>query len=358
MTNDTRTTDEIERDIANERAQMSDALNDLQDKFSIGTVVNDIGDMIRDQGGELGQKVGQTVRRNPAAVALVTVGVAWLFLGTDRSKPANGSDRQPPQYFGRREKWAGSARHDSHASPYNRRDTDDDPSWYGGGGSATEHRSNGRNVGRDGQKTDSTNEDKGVSGKARNAVGNVAASLSGVAEGWGDTASDLTARLSQGLEDLSEEAKSRVMSARRAAHEAKQTSQAGVRRAVNFFEDQPLVAGALAIAVGAAFGAMLPHSKFEDDTMGASRDQLFAEAEKVFREERDKAMLAARKAGKSIASEVRSDVEEMGSTLGDLLPEGKSASDVVTDHMSESAERLLASASGRSQQKDANRNDT
>lgn len=293
MTNDPRTTDEIERNIANERAQMSDALNDLQNKFSINTVVNDIGDMIRDQGGELGQKVGQTVRRNPTAVAPFTVGAAWLILGPDRSNPATETDRQPRQTFGRCDEGPGSAQHGSHAWPHNRR----------------------------------------------------------------NTASDLTSFLSRGLKDLSEAAKSRVMSARRAAHEAKRTSREGTRRATNFFEEQPIVAGAHSIAVGAAFGAMLPHSKFEDNAMGESRDQLFAEAETLLREERDRVKATARKVGKSLASDVWSDVEDMGSTFGGLLPEGKSARDVITDHVSGTAERLLANASGRSQQKDVNCND-
>ena len=80
MTNDTRTADEIERDIEEERARMSGTINELQKKFSVEAIVSDLGAMFRGQ-GEVARSISQTIGRNPAAVALVGVGLAWLFLG-------------------------------------------------------------------------------------------------------------------------------------------------------------------------------------------------------------------------------------------------------------------------------------
>lgn len=353
MTNDTRTTDEIERDIATERAEMSDTFRDLQNKFSVETIVNDIGDMVRDQGGEIGRRVSQTVGRNPAAVAVIGVGLAWLFLGKDRSDGGHAEGRRS-RHRSRHEGDHGWS-HGGHA-------TEGEPSWYGNVHASPDRRAQGRGAGHDGQYAGQGNSSGGVMGRVRDAADTAGHAISEAAGSWHDKTSDLTARLSHDLEDLSEEARSRVVAARRAAHDARVSSEAmmhtGMRRASNVFEDQPLVVGALALAVGAAFGAMLPHTKLEDDAMGESRDRLFAEAEAVFREERDKAMAAARKVGKTVTSEVRSDVKDMESTLGDLLPEGKSAGDVIVEHASDAAGRVRDSATDTSGQRDMSRSET
>src|SRR5690606_18903077 len=44
------------------------------------------------------------------------------------------------------------------------------------------------------------------------------------------------------------------------------------RQIVNLFDQQPLVAGALAFAVAAAIGAALPHTAQEDELIGAEAD--------------------------------------------------------------------------------------
>lgn len=340
MTNDNRTADEIERDIVNERAEMSDTFRDLQNKFSVETIVNDIGDMVRDQGGEIGRRVSQTVRRNPAAVTLVGVGLAWLFLGKDRSQSANGQDRRSGNNYG----WSNGGRA-----------SESDPSWYGNVHASPDRRVHGQDPGHDSRTAGQGSASDGMTGRVRDAAETAGHAISDATESWRDKGADMTARLSEGLEDLSEDAKSRVIKARRAAHEARLSSEAmmnkGARRASDLFEDQPLVVGALALAAGAAFGSMLPHTRLEDDTMGESSDRLFAEAEAVYREERDKAMEAARKVGKTVASEVRNDVKDMGSKVEDLLPEGKSASDVLVEHASDAAGRVRDSATGTSGQR-------
>ncbi len=49
--------------------------------------------------------------------------------------------------------------------------------------------------------------------------------------------------------------------------------------AVNLFEDQPLIAGALAFAAGAAIGALLPHTRQEDEAFGDASDDVRRQAE-------------------------------------------------------------------------------
>ncbi len=251
MANETRTADQIERDIEDERARMRDTLNDLQQKLSLDSIVADIGGLFRGQ-GDIARSVSETVGRNPAAVALVGVGLAWLWLGRDRTTPAASGT----QDTGR-------------------------PSGQGRSDPAP-----------------------GMMGAVRDATNAVGDAVSDTASAVGEAASALTDRLSAGLEGLSDDAKARVLAARRAAHDARLSSAAavkdGARAATGFFEDQPLVVGALALALGAAIGGVLQRSKIEDDTMGDSSDQLFADAQALYRQERDKATAAPRTAASDV----------------------------------------------------------
>ena len=333
MSSDTRTPDDIERDIADQRAQMTGTIGDLQKKFSVDAIVNDVGAMFRDQGGDLGRTISQTVGRNPAAVALVGVGLAWLFIGQDRKDPApdrrSGSGRRNTGYS-RASSWDGAH------TQFN----GGDRSWYDSGPVARadrfpEHRTQG------GQGEAGSN---GITDRIQDAASAATSAVSDAAGNLGASARRLTDGLSQGTEDLSEEARERVLAARRAAHEARLSAEDAMNRAgrtaVTFFEDQPLVVGALAAAVGAAIAGALPHSRVEDDAMGESSDRLFAEAEAVFREERDKAMAVLR----SAATDVKEEVTEAGSDLKDLLPEGKNVGDVIADRTAQAASRVADGA--------------
>ena len=347
MSSDTRTPDDIERDIADQRAQMSGTIEDLQKKFSVDAIVNDVGAMFRDQGGDLGRKISQTVGRNPAAVALVGVGLAWLFIGQDRKDPApdrrSGAGGRNTGYS-RASSWEGA-----HTRP-----NGGDRSWYGSGPVAhadgfAGHRAQG-GYGEDGSN--------GVTDRIQTAASAASGAVSDAAGSLGDSARRLTDRLSHGTEALSEDARERVVAARRAAHEARLSAEDAMntagRSAVSFFEDQPLVVGALAAAVGAAIAGALPHSRVEDDAMGNSSDRLFAEAEAVFREERDKAMAVLR----SAATDVREEVMEAGSDLKELLPEGQNVGDVIADRTAQAAARVADGAREEAEARNLGRRDS
>ncbi|WP_165375197.1 DUF3618 domain-containing protein [Roseovarius nitratireducens] len=346
MTNDARTSDDIEREIADDRAQISDTFDDLRQKFSVDAIMNDVGTMFREQGGELGRKVSDTMGRNPTAVVLVGVGLAWLLLGQDRKTSANhtespsgrasGSRRAPPEPTPLDRDPLQMDRSNNGGLP-------DDCAWYGDGTVSCNRRFEGQ-ASRDGAETSSGNDDaaKGKTGAARNAATAARDTVSDAAGKVGHATSNLTERLSQDLDDLTEEAKSRVVSARRAAHEARLSSgdalRRGSRQASNFFEDQPLVVGALAVAVGAAIGGMLPNSKVEDDAVGESSDRLYARAQEMLQEERDKAKAVLR----TVATDVKEEIQGAKS-------DAKVAGDKVADRASESAERVVESAKGEAE---------
>ncbi|MFN3641693.1 MAG: DUF3618 domain-containing protein [Gemmobacter sp.] len=339
MTRDTRTADDIEREIADQRQQMRGSIDELQKKFSLEAIANDIGAMVRDQGGEIGRAIAQTVGRNPAAVVVVGVGLAWLFLGQGRTRAGSGrrSEGTPPGRRADRAMSYGGAHPDTVGTQ--------DRNWFGDSRTADPRPS--AQAGTGGRALNQPANRPGAQDAANGLVGKVRGAAGAAADAVSHAASDASDWLSEGLEDLSDEAKNRVLSARRAAHDAREASERamarGSRAASGFFDDQPLVTGALAMALGAAIGGLLPHSRLEDDSMGASSDQLFADAQSLFREERDRAVAALRMAAEDAGDEIAS----AGSDLAGLVTDGKNCADVIVGRASDAAGRIIDHATGQ-----------
>lgn len=360
MTNETRSPKEIERDIERERAGLTNTLSDLQDRFSIESLARQVSDQVREHGGDIGRSVSDAVKRNPLALALTGAGLAWLMLsdrsgghdhaardarhgrfddddkdgrygrrhGHDarsgvaddhRSRPVTGTGR-----FARPEKTPSWARdHDSDGLALSSRAEYTAPD---AAGNASEAASGAGGSGR--------GPGASVADTTRRAAGSVTDTLKGAADGVADTgravadsaraaatsASDraaaMRARLAEGTEALSEEARDRVIAARESAIEARDASLRYARQgrdmAVDIFEEQPLIAGALALAVGAAIGAALPRSRTEDRYLGEQSDRLMEEAERLYAEEKEKLGKVAEAAtdeARKIAQETRDEVD-------------------------------------------------
>ena len=331
MTHNTRTADDIERDIVNERAHMSDTFNHLQQKFSVDAITDDLGHMVREFGDDLGRTISRTVGRNPAAMVVVGAGLAWLILGANRN--LSGGQRNVRTNSRRN--------HGQRGAPVGRSAPDDENSWYGYGQARRNHQ---HKSAAHSQSHGTPNGTTGMMHRARHAV-------SDTAEDIGDKTSDLADQLSHGLDDLSDAAKARVISARRAAHDARDASGAAMNRgtaaASDMFRDHPLVAGALALAFGAAVGSLLPHSRLEDDTLGAHSDQMFRDAQDVYREERDLAMAVVKGAAQDVKDEFADIGADLQSEARDVLPDEKSVADVVVGRASDAGKRVYDKAKDR-----------
>jgi len=136
----------------------------------------------------------------------------------------------------------------------------------------------------------------------------------------------ISERISLGTEKLSDEARARVVAARRKAIDARRAAAKQVRRGGDMLSDaydsQPLVFGALALAAGAAIAGALPRSRVEDHYMGETSDHLFDEADRVFREETAKlqnVVSAARDEAGKIANEIKSDMDKAAPGKKDAL---------------------------------------
>lgn len=253
---DTRSAEQIQRDIQHTRSDMSETLDAIRDKLSPGELLDQAltyfksnrsggGSGVGETASQWASSLGDTVKQNPVPVALIGAGLAWLMMGGSSRRTASPEPR--------------AHLYDAYDAPVSRAH---DIQEHSGGlreragemASATQERINaaGERVG-------------GVAASARERVGGMATSTR---ERVGDTADRLR----------------------------HQTRQQGGRtkETFNYLRDeQPLVLGALGLALGAALGAGLPPTQREDEFLGETRDQVVHHAQELGEEQLDKARQAA-----------------------------------------------------------------
>ncbi|MEM1387434.1 MAG: DUF3618 domain-containing protein [Pseudomonadota bacterium] len=344
MHNDSRTPDEIERDIERERAQLAANVDALQSVFSPEALLSGLSHGMREHGGELTEAVTRSVKQNPVAVALTGVGLAWLVFGRSHEPDAPKARHEPDAAPATRVKSAPPrvnedvasrfAARDQGYQPFTtsrtrpveaftapswaRHDLDDDDGddlldWAGDAwDSATDHAASAARSLR------ASADD--LSAGAEEAAEDAGITARSAAEKAKRRAERMQARLARGTEDMTDAARERVIMARRKAISVADRAQGAVRQGVskgkdgvqNFVQEQPMVAGALAMALGAAIAGALPRTKTEDDLLGEKRDDLFAEAERVFEQERARMERAARATmaeAKDVARETQAKAE-------------------------------------------------
>lgn len=231
---------EIERDSAAQRESLARSLDQLGRALSPHRITETVSREVTARGGAAGQVALDVARANPAAAALVGLGLAALAVGPKR----------PPR-----------------AKPY---DTREAPTA------------------------------KGLSDKDP-LTGEFDARLAAAEEG--PRAPAMRAALRKGLANLPEPARRRVIAAREAAIAAQEKldrkAAAAARRARGFHHRQPLATGLLALGAGALAAALLPRTRLEDDAIGAQRDALLEQAELVLRDE----LAQARRTGEAALRE-------------------------------------------------------
>lgn len=395
MTSDTRSPAEIERDIERERAGLTHTLDDLQDRFSVEGITRQVADQFRTHGGEIGHSITEAVKRNPMALALTGAGIAWLMMGDrsggrrldyrpehrdaygpgyrpgagrgygtdyapgDRATGATDEGRSAFDYpAARPAPRAGIATLSERDLPSWARDEDDDGSGMADRaraardavtGAASTAGDKARAAGAS-VKDAARSTGQGIS----DAASSVATHASDTASAARDRAARMRERLAEGTEAFSEEARARIVAARERAIEARDAAwrqaRHGGERAADLFEEHPLIAGALAVAVGAAIGAALPRSRTEDHYLGEQSDALFHEAERIYAEEKEKlghVAKAARDEARDIGRETKSQL--------DAKANADNAAEAVAEKAKKSGERIADAA--RSEAKKQNLGD-
>ncbi len=333
---------ELEREVEAQRANVSDTLDSLQQRLSPGQLVDQVADYVRNGGGaDFARNMGRSLRDNPLPVALVGVGLAWLM----------ASGNRPPRRYepAEDEDIYGGARHD----PYLRSGYDwpessvrDDglaPGWP-----AEPSHGSGRWSGN-GDEPGMTERAGAMASAAGERAGQAASSvgetIGDAAQRVGEAASDAASRVGHAAGEVAHKVGDAVGYAGRAArragsqmrdyggnsrHMAGRYGRRAQRGLAELVEEQPLMVGALGLALGAALGALLPATRHEDQLMGETRDQLKREATQVVREEAQTVRATAEAAYEAASEEANrqglteADAAAGARTLGDKL--GKVAS--------------------------------
>jgi hypothetical protein len=209
-----------------------------------------------------------TITRNPLPAALTGIGLAWLWMG-------RSSDGDRPYYaHSGRHYWQGNSEY---------------PPSYG----------SGQQGGMRGMAGDVQERAGRLAGGVQERAGQVAGGVAGAAGQVKDSAGNAVGTVADTAGDVA----STVMDT---AGEFAGGMQYRARRTGSKFQDMldenPLMAGAMAVAAGLAVGLMAPSTEREREMMGETREKVMQQAKETVRETVDKA--------KQVASETAGAAQE------------------------------------------------
>ncbi|MBD8063990.1 DUF3618 domain-containing protein [Devosia sp. PTR5] len=347
---DHKSSAELQREVEQQRARLEDRIDSISEKLSPGQLVDELLTYTKGGGGAFVSSLQRNVTANPLPVALLGVSLAWLMA---KPAPAAGTSTDADRAWddsinGRRGYDGGETLEDDYPVAVitgtslrrvsHRRDEsgnhvseflDDAGKKYKAASDAAGRRA-GHFVDETGKSFRGFTDAAGTRVEQfRDEAGNMLDEASGWASHNWRKAKDMLhgARhgLSQGMKG----------GAHHAAHagEAMSAQVNSLNQTImQQFKDQPLVAGALAFAVGAAFGAALPHTEQEDALMGDAADsaksKLGEEAEHLYDQGREKASelyeTATERAG-DLYNKARDGVAEAGGSTSGSSTSGSSS---------------------------------
>jgi ElaB/YqjD/DUF883 family membrane-anchored ribosome-binding protein len=287
--NGERSPAEIEQEIELARADMDDTLDAIQRKLSPGQLIDQAVDHFRSwrqSGGETASDyvaaMDEAVRRNPIAATLVGVGLGWLMLSSGEPRRGAGLER--------------------HNVDYSR--TDALRGEYGGGGLGESLEDWGEETAeRAGGMAQRAKERMGeIAHRAREHVRGAGESLRGGRDRMSEMGQDMRER-GHRYADMGDDLRGRSQGFGRMARDQAERARNSLG---HLLEEQPLVIGALGLAIGAMVAASLPATRREDELFGETRDALMHRAEETASEQAER----ARQVAQSTVEHARDAAEE------------------------------------------------
>ncbi|WP_240477021.1 hypothetical protein [Roseivivax marinus] len=293
-------------------------------------------------GGDLGKSALDAARGNPLALGLTAVGLGWLMFGKGPS--AERLDREARQAMTDKD------RHGAPSPDPSAPLTPRGPVPKGTAGTGSDA---GQRARAGWYRTEAH-----VRSSARSISSGAHTARDGASHAAGrvrDRSAEMAQNLSEGTGKMSAEARERIVAARErailAGEEAQRKARRGANRGAEFFDENPLVAGALALAAGALVAGSLPRTQMEDEHLGPHSDRLYDDAERLFEEERAKVERVAGAAAdeaRTIGNEVRADADVASRRVKDEADRKTrgdgSAADAAVDKTEEAAKRIATAA--------------
>jgi hypothetical protein len=284
MTYDSKSSADLEREVEMQRNRVEARIGEIKDRLSPGQLLDEALSYTSNGGAEFASNLGRQLASNPLPAALAGVGIAWLIGAT-----ANGGRHSEPRYDDASDDDYPYARIPSGGLRRTSHSADETGQWWSEFETETgdRYRARATSTGeRAGHFTDKAG--KIFSGfiddaghrvrQIRDEAGNVLSEAQGwTSHGWRGLSHGIGSAIG-GVGSAARHAMHGASSGGR--HLAGSTDQLG-RQITQLFDSQPLIAGALAFAAGAAVGAALPHTEEEDNLVGEQADKIKERASKT-----------------------------------------------------------------------------
>ncbi len=280
----TQSPDAIERDILKTQNTISDTVEELQERFSPRALM----DSLIGGEGDGSDKLIDAARTNPLALGLIGVGALMLAsgkspslsslgIGSDQSRiPAEPSDPHHRSYLAHMN--AVEHRDGEAADAYRRRRDSARANYF--------------------MLEQGQDEDESAFRKRLDEAGET---LRQRTSAFGDALSEQAHRLSDG-----------ASSAADTARDAGRRASAGAQRA---YERNPMVGGLIAAAVGAILGAVIPDTRYEDETLGALGEEARSKAAGLVEQGKEKAADLAEQGKRKAAEGAHKALDQADATL-------------------------------------------
>ena len=268
--------DVIERELAATRAKVDRTIDQIQERLSPGQLLDEGLRYLRDGPSEylatFGNNLGHSVRDNPLPVVMIGLGVAWLALGQRTGSTGSGHYR---------------GHHVAH------------PEREDSFSLADRARAAAARLERGAQESEAAFQHRRQQAMAK---------ILDLREQAGETAAELEDRVNRAMEEASrrwQELKDSVARRGTELREAAADSMAQARdtaartsdKAFEIFEQQPLLAAAAGVTVGALLGSLLPTAERERAALAPYGETVRREVETVG----NQALHAAEEAGRAAA---------------------------------------------------------
>jgi ElaB/YqjD/DUF883 family membrane-anchored ribosome-binding protein len=262
---------------------------------------------------EISGSVGQTIRENPLPVALIGLGLGWLWMATRNGKDYNYPERR---YIYRSGPYAGGYRDDPNR-------IDDAREWVEDAAQTAERKMADARY-RAGEAIEDVGET--ISDTAQRAKESVSETVYRAGETIGDAVENVEERVSDTAERARQEAE-------RLRREARWRSEVAINRSKRTFwenmEENPLIVGAVVAVAGLAIGAAIPTTNAENQLLGETRDRFLDEAKVRAQDAVERVQTVVEDTQRAATTEAKQSAKRQNLTVEDMTGEDMTGTDMT-----------------------------
>jgi ElaB/YqjD/DUF883 family membrane-anchored ribosome-binding protein len=395
MTNDTNESPEdIKTDIERTRQDMSDKIEQIQARLSPTNIKTQAQETVRElmrdstdslstyfseNSKEIGASMVQIIKNNPIPAALIGLGVGWLLVENYTGSSSNqrygrqSNDWQRDQYSDQYNTQYRSQYGGQYSNQYSSREmTPSFASQYQGPGSQPYSAGGqyGSGQGSTGGYSSYTSGDQPgwmseqgsnlrekIGEKAeqlRETAQHVGEQVSEKVEEWTDRIRSQSNAVGQQADYYSDQAQGRMANMGEQAAYMGEQAQAYMQQTgqqlQRTLEDNPLVFGGVALAVGALIGMALPVTRREQEMLGPWRDQVIHSAQEVASDVAERVQQVAEDVRPQLEQTAQKVVSDLKQTGREALEEVKQTSRTALDETKQAGKEIVDNTQQKLQQ--------